>query len=54
MQALPTMEMQTDALRWMRSVVEFDLLPTLAEYWFDAPDKLHRWEQNLRGVFNDD
>lgn len=39
---------------WMRSVVEFDLLPTLAEYWFDAPDKLHRWEQNLRGVFNDD
>ena len=39
---------------WMRSVVEFDLLPTLAEYWFDAPDKLHRWEENLRGVFNDD
>ena len=20
----------------------------------DAPDKLHRWEKNLRGVFNDD
>ena len=39
---------------WMRSVVEFDILPTLAEYWFDAPDKLHRWEENLRGVFNDD
>ena len=39
---------------WMRSVVEFDLLPMLAEYWFDAPDKLHRWEKNLRGVFNDD
>ena len=39
---------------WMRSVVEFDLLPTLAEYWFDAPDNLHRWAENLRGVFNDD
>ena len=39
---------------WMCSVVEFDILPTLAEYWFDAPDKLHRWEKNLRGVFNDD
>ena len=39
---------------WMCSVVEFDILPTLAEYWFDAPDKLHRWEENLRGVFNDD
>ena len=38
----------------LRSVVEFDILPTLAEYWFDAPDKLHRWEENLRGVFNDD
>ena len=38
---------------WMCSVVEFDILPTLAEYWFDAPDKLHRWEENLRGVFND-
>ena len=39
---------------WMCSVVEFDILPMLAEYWFDAPDKLHRWEENLRGVFNDD
>ena len=39
---------------WMCAVVEFDILPTLAEYWFDAPDKLHRWEENLRGVFNDD
>ena len=39
---------------WMRSVVEFDILPTLTEYWFDAPEKLHRWEENLRGVFNDD
>ena len=39
---------------WMCSVVEFDILPTLAEYWFDAPDKLHHWEENLRGVFNDD
>ena len=39
---------------WMCSVVEFDILPTLAEYWFDAPEKLRRWEENLRGVFNDD
>ena len=39
---------------WMRSVVEFDLLPVLAEYWFDEPKKLQRWEENLRGVFHDE
>ena len=39
---------------WMRSVVEFDILPMLGEYWFDEPDKLRRWEQNLRGVFDDE
>lgn len=39
---------------WMRSVVEFDILPVLAEYWFDEPQKLHRWEDNLRGVFHDE
>ncbi len=38
---------------WMRAVVEFDILPMLAEYWFDEPDKLSRWEKNLRGVFDD-
>lgn len=38
---------------WMRSVVEFDILPMLSEYWFDEPEKLHEWEQNLRGVFDD-
>ena len=38
---------------WMRSVVEFDLLPTLGEYWFDEPKKLAYWEKNLRGVFDD-
>lgn len=38
---------------WMRLVVEFDILPMLGEYWFDEPDKLARWEKNLRGVFDD-
>jgi len=39
---------------WMRSVVEFDILPTLSEYWFDEPETLQRWEKNLRGVFDDE
>ena len=34
-------------------VVEFDILPTLGEYWFDEPTKLAQWEKNLRGVFDD-
>lgn len=38
---------------WMRSVVEFDILPMLNEYWFDEPVKLQRWGKNLRGVFDD-
>lgn len=39
---------------WMRSVVEFDILPMLSEYWFDEPMNLQRWEKNLRGVFDDE
>ncbi len=38
---------------WMRSVVEFDILPTLNEYWFDEPRMLSKWEKILRGVFDD-
>ena len=38
---------------WLRAVVEFDILPTLGEYWFDEPDKVTKWENNLRGVFDD-
>lgn len=36
---------------WMHSVVDFDNLPMLSEYWFDEPTKLQRWEKNLCGVF---
>ena len=39
---------------WMRSVVEFDILPMLSEYWFDDSRQLQKWEKNLRGVFDDE
>ncbi len=39
--------------QWLRSVVDFDILPMLAEYWFDDQAKLSKWENILRGVFND-
>ena len=38
---------------WMKSVVEHDILPMLSEYWFDEPTNLHRWQNILRGVFNE-
>lgn len=36
---------------WMRAIVDYDILPMLSEYWFDDMNKLQRWENILRGVF---
>ena len=36
---------------WMQSIVDYDILPMLSEYWFDDTGKLQRWENILRGVF---
>ena len=38
---------------WLKEVIEYDILPTLSEYWFDEPEKVQKWENLLRGVFND-
>lgn len=36
---------------WMHSIVDYDILPMLSEYWFDDPNKLQRWKNILQGVF---
>ncbi len=36
---------------WLHEVVDYDLIPTLKEYWFDEPEKITRWENILQGVF---
>ena len=36
---------------WLQSIVNYDILPMLSEYWFDDPNKLQRWENILQGVF---
>lgn len=41
-------------ISWMRSVVEYDIIPMLEEYWFDEPTKLQQWSNILRGVFDDE
>lgn len=36
---------------WLHSIVDYDILPMLSEYWFDDPNKIQRWENILQGVF---
>lgn len=36
---------------WLREVVDYDIIPTLEEYWFDSDEKVSRWTAALRGVF---
>lgn len=36
---------------WLHSIVDYDILPMLSEYWFDDTTKLQRWENILQGVF---
>lgn len=43
---------QTDCTEeWLRSIVDYDIIPMLREYWFDEPSKLQLWENNLQGLF---
>lgn len=35
---------------WINSVVEYDLIPTLEEYWFDDQTKVDQWSERLRNV----
>ena len=36
---------------WLHSVVDYDILPMLSEYWFDDENEFQRWENILQGVF---
>ena len=39
----------------MKSVVDYDILPMLAEYWFDNDDNVKRWKDSFeKRVFNDE
>lgn len=32
----------------LKTIVEFELIPLIEEYWFDEPDKVAEWSQKLR------
>lgn len=37
---------------WMQSVLNYDIIPMLEEYWFDDDQKVKQWSTNLNEVFN--
>lgn len=39
--------------KWMKEVVEFDIIPLLSEYWYDDKDKFNLWKKELRNIFID-
>ncbi|MEE3487590.1 MAG: AAA family ATPase [Bulleidia sp.] len=42
---------ETCTEEWMRSVVDYDIIPMLEEYWFDDDSKVQHWSAILHGVF---
>ena len=36
---------------WLSSIVDYDILPMLNEYWFDEPNKVEKWSKILLGIF---
>lgn len=42
---------ETCSSEWMQSVVDYDILPMLSEYWFDDDTEVQHWDNILHGVF---
>lgn len=34
---------------WLKSIIEYEIIPLIKEYWFDEPTKVRDWSANLRG-----
>lgn len=35
---------------WIKSTIEYSIIPLIKEYWFDEPDKIEEWVGKLRSV----
>jgi len=33
---------------WLNSVINYEIIPLLKEYWFDEPDKISNWSEKLK------
>lgn len=38
---------------WMKQIIDFDIFPTLREYWFDDSTKVDTWKAKLYGALDD-
>lgn len=38
---------------WLTSVIQYEILPLIHEYWFDEPAKVEQWSKQLLGVLHD-
>jgi 5-methylcytosine-specific restriction protein B len=36
---------------WLLSIVDYDIIPMLEEYWFDNRENVNVWSKNLREIF---
>ena len=39
--------------QWLKSVINFDIIPMLREYWFDNKKEAENWATRLNSIFND-
>lgn len=44
---------ETCAEEWLSEIIEYDLIPTINEYWFDNKNKAAEWEKALKDVLHD-
>lgn len=39
-----------DIIPWLQQIVQYDIIPTLKEYWFDNKEKVEQWEKKLNDI----
>ena len=44
---------EEDITAWLQAVIDYDIIPTLEEYWFDSLEKVESWKKRMYGVISD-
>lgn len=39
-----------DIIPWLQQIVQYDIIPTLKEYWFDNKEKVEQWKKKLNDI----
>jgi 5-methylcytosine-specific restriction protein B len=48
----PPMKYSFEIQAKLKAVIEYEILPLLEHYWFDAPETAKKWADRLRQVFD--